>query len=160
MRFGFSIRLAFTRFLLKQQRRKTVATATKQPTPEQAAALEKEKSIQAKASYDFMVRHREDYVANIYNNNLLAEFLRVKEQPWRLDNLEAAFEILAAEDEFDNSIPPSEAPKPVTPVVEQGDPWPTPLTRMAVATMDRGDFKKYMRDERFKEQLRALGIKA
>ena len=129
-------------------------------TPEQQAAFEKENAIQAKASYDFMVRHREDYIANTYNNNLLAEFLRVKEQPWRLDNLEAAFEILSAEDEFDNSILPTEAPKPVAVGVEPEFPWPTPLTMTAIATMDRGDFKKFIKDQRFREQLQTLGIKA
>ena len=134
-----------------------MSTATKQPTPEQIAAQERENAIQAKASYDFMTANP-DYVANQFNNNLLAEFLRAKGWPWRFEYLEQAFELLKSEDEFDNSIPPAEAPKYAVAAAEPEFPWQFPLTKKYIGNLSSKQYQEFFRDSRFREQVQALGI--
>jgi hypothetical protein len=120
-------------------------------------AQEKENAIQAKASFDFMVKHPE-YINNSFNNNLLGAWVAKRGLPWRLENIEKAFEALLEADELD-ATPPAESQK-TAPVTEPEFPWPTPLTQVVIAMMDRNDYKKFLKDQRFREQLRALGIKA
>jgi|SRR5580692_5788426 hypothetical protein len=110
-----------------------------------------EYSTQQIASYQFKRRHPE-FFASEGNVQAVADALKKRNLPWRLENLERVYQSLVNNCALETPVAPAveETPKEEKPL----PPWGR-LDAARVKEIPPDEFRKYMRDPKLKEQFKA-----
>jgi hypothetical protein len=130
-------------------------------TAEQKTALGAENERQAAQSYRFLGRNPR-YKNTPENNQKLMEYITAQGLSWDVETLEDALSEIGSQMLMtDEEVQIKAASKPsVEPPAKISEfPWPTPLTAVVVRDMSREDYKRFVKDTRFVEQVAALGIR-
>ena len=102
-----------------------------------------------------MLAHPE-YVNNRFNNELLAAYINAKKMSWRFERLESAYEALTTAEEFDNSISPAKPEVQRKVEVKSEFEWPRPLTKKIIDEIPREDYRRFVKNPQFIEQVNAV----
>jgi hypothetical protein len=115
-----------------------------------------EYSTQQIASYQFKRRHP-DFFASESNVQAVADALKKRNLPWRLENLERVYQSLVNNCALETSAAPDaveETPKEEKPL----PPWGK-LDLARIKEIPPEDFRKYMKNPQFKAELDALQLR-
>jgi len=124
---------------------------------EQIAVNEASRAAEAESLY-FLQAHR-DYSGEAADNQRLADYLRQHGLDWTKENLEIAYDAIGDQLKHRTGQEMKDRAKKLTEQLNQPPtpayPWPTPLSRNIINSMQPSVFKTFMKNPEFVRQVNA-----